>query len=613
MNDRAGRQKTTLRLAVKRSALHLHLTLLCIAGCGQPCSVGHPEMEQEDPIVSPVVNDDIENLIDQLVQVSTPGLGYSEVLSGADFQPYDESAEINMAVLAATDTARSVILKRIIEQGVAAVPDLLRHMSDGRTINVTPMSGMMWMDFSDEYDFNRRLRESAPSGVNRTTFGSNERHPRSHSLTVGDLCFVALGQIVNRRFSAVRYQPTGGLVVSSPTYSKRLRDVVIRDWTGLTSETHKQLLIEDFIEPDFERRRIGAYLRLSFYYPETVEALVLSELYEPTFDIFKVDRFCRDSLYTTDVKKERQQLYDGFLREHGHEYSAGVMRHLVQDLGHVPHARELLTQLFGESAALTRFEDPYAIAGTIGTAETERATLIRSLTHDTSKRIGDAVKELFLERSEDVYMASACLKCLADRGYESFLIEQLQKIDFTATTSNTLHLSFVEAISSSRETNVQNQLREVIKTTRNPEYFMAALAGLEKSDDQLILDRSTRILDGLPRNTDQGHALLQMIGNRFPENARDIFQSFLSKRSTQRAETMCSVLWHGSVYATEVLEPLLDDKRKLDGFDIPMRVCDRAAEAISHATDRIGFDSQWSLARRDRAILELKQFCAKAK
>jgi hypothetical protein len=35
-----------------------------------------------------------------------------------------------------------------------------------------------------------------------------------HVVTVGDLCFVALGQIVNRSSAAVRHQPTGGLVIS---------------------------------------------------------------------------------------------------------------------------------------------------------------------------------------------------------------------------------------------------------------------------------------------------------------------------------------------------------------------------------------------------------------
>src|SRR5262249_12466056 len=153
-------------------------------------------------------------------------------------------------------------LRQIVRSGASAVPDLLKHMGDERPTKIPAVSGMMWMSFSDEYDFNRRTRKSVPAGVNRDDFGSNAQHPTNHTITVGDLCFVALGQIVNRHFSATRYQPTGGLVVSSPTYSKALRKVILDDWRTLSAESHKQLLIDDFLKPDGEYRRTGAYLRL---------------------------------------------------------------------------------------------------------------------------------------------------------------------------------------------------------------------------------------------------------------------------------------------------------------------------------------------------------------
>ena len=62
-------------------------------------------------------------------------------------------------------------------------------------------------------------------------------------------------------------------------------------------------------------------------------------------------------------------------------------------------------------------------------------------------------------------------------------------------------------------------------------------------------------------------------------------------------------------YQKEILAPLLDDKRELSGFTIPMRVCDRAAEAISHTSKDNPFDSDWGVKRKDEQIAKLKQYC----
>ena len=47
----------------------------------------------------------------------------------------------------------------------------------------------------------------------------------------------------------------------------------------------------------------------------------------------------------------------------------------------------------------------------------------------------------------------------------------------------------------------------------------------------------------------------------------------------------------------------------LEGFTIPLRVCDRAAQAITHTAKEIKFDSDWALADRDAAIVKLKKYC----
>ncbi len=192
-------------------------------------------------------DDNTCELINKLTKVSEPGIGYSQFFSGSVFLPYEDSEHLGTFVIGATQRSKSETLRKIVAQGADAVPVLLKHLSDDRKINMKPLSGMMWMEFPDEYDFNFRTRKTRPQGVNREHSADEREHPDHHAVTVGDLCFVALGQIVNRKYMASRYQPTGGLIVNSPTYSKRLREQIEKDWADLTADKHRKSLVDDFV------------------------------------------------------------------------------------------------------------------------------------------------------------------------------------------------------------------------------------------------------------------------------------------------------------------------------------------------------------------------------
>jgi hypothetical protein len=177
-----------------------------------------------------------EALINELTKVSELGFGYSAMFSGSQFLPHADADEVQTLVLGSQRPTKSSALEAIVRQGIIAVPALLKHLDDDRKSHIEPVKGMMWMSFADEYDFNRQLTKQSPNGVNRNTLSEkpSEKQPSAHQITVGDLCYVALGQTLNRNFTATRYQPTGGLLVSSPTHSKRLCAVVREDWQGLT-------------------------------------------------------------------------------------------------------------------------------------------------------------------------------------------------------------------------------------------------------------------------------------------------------------------------------------------------------------------------------------------
>ena len=369
---------------------------------------------------------EIKTLIGKIQEVSEIGNGYSTVSTGNEFLPQPDSQETRAFLFSNLREKSSPVLRRIVEQGVAAVPLLIDHLNDERKTAIPSVSALMSMSFADEYDFNRRTRLKAPAGVNRDTFG--QKNPETYAITVGDLCFVALGQIVNRNFSCCRYYPSGGLVINSPTYSKSLRDQVIADFKDLTQDNHKKLLKEDFLRPDHEFRRIDAYRRLAFYYPSEVEDLVLKQLSVPTFDALETEAFVRKTLYSEKSKAKRKELLEAFVQKSESARSDGVRLQLFDDLdtqevdeedrvshpGHPGDSRTLLIELYGYQKTVKSTEKPYVDSW----KRAEMARFIKSLVHDGSKKIDQRVSEIFKAIENDDYLALACIARLVGRGYE---------------------------------------------------------------------------------------------------------------------------------------------------------------------------------------------------
>ncbi len=399
--------------------MDIPICLVLIASLG--ARVDHPTQ-----LPASKVTREIDSLIDKLQEVSKFGIGYSTVSTGGEFLPQPDSKQTFAFQIADIVEDSSPILRGIVEKGVAAIPLLIQHLGDERKTAIPPVKALEWMSFADEFDFNRRTRLKAPNGVNRDTFG--EKHPNNHQITVGDLCFVAIGQIVNRDFSCCRYQPSGGLVISSPTYSKPLRNQVTQDFNGLTEEKHKNLLIQDFLRSDQEFRRIGAYRRLAFYYPSEVENLVLKQLSLPAYDPLDTQAFVRTKLYAEKSKVRRKELFEKSIRERGPAWSDGIRLELFDDLdiqeadeqklvsrpGHPGDARTLLMELYGYKNTVRSTDKPHIESS----STTELARFIKCLLHDKCKTIDERVFDIFRQIRDDDFLALACMARLVGRGYE---------------------------------------------------------------------------------------------------------------------------------------------------------------------------------------------------
>ncbi|MHB1457879.1 MAG: hypothetical protein ACYC0V_13295 [Armatimonadota bacterium] len=373
------------------------------------------------------LDSETERLIARLAQVSEADYGFDPWFRSSEFLPYSDSGQAGLFWIGTRPPVSSPIVRKIVMRGIRAVPSLLKHLDDSTVTKIPSQKGMMWTSFEDEYDYNHRTRKKRPEGVNLNTFG--KKMPSSHTVTVGDLCFVALGQIVNRDFNATRYQPSGGLVVNSTSYSRHLCAVVRADFAGINEQKHRQLLVQDFTMPDGEGRRIGAYNRLAFYYPEAVEALVLKQLSVPAYDVFEVERVVREELYPATSTQRRKVLFDRFVQTHGRAAPDGIRRQLFLDLDdqianeekrlHPPmkkawEARDLLIQLYGYKSDVKVSDEPYADTWGSG----DRAQFIAALTHDKSVRIDRAVDEIFRNDKDDDLLAIGCMSRLNGRGYD---------------------------------------------------------------------------------------------------------------------------------------------------------------------------------------------------
>ncbi len=187
----------------------------------------------------------------------------------------------------------------LVRRGPQAIPALLAHLDDTTPtkMEVEHLGGFGSMWPSTELDCNpddaeevRRVRSAfePPEGATDEGDSEDESEPtprglpetsvQRHVVTIGDVCFVILGQITNRAYQAVRGQPTACIVFNSPTHEPRLARAVRAAWEGteVRAELARRLLV-DLGSPSAGHQG-GAALRLAFYFPAASEGILARTL-----------------------------------------------------------------------------------------------------------------------------------------------------------------------------------------------------------------------------------------------------------------------------------------------------------------------------------------------
>jgi hypothetical protein len=335
-------------------------------------------------------------------------------------------------------------MEELVRRGTAALPALIAHLDDARKTRSTIHGMFGGLTYAGEFD--RRSDEVLPPGVDDGhAFGFGSRKIElagpvdqdEYRLAVGDVCFTLIGRIVNRRYEATRYQPSGIVIVNSPILCPALRRAVATRWKGLTVEQHRDGLLRDVEQPDWSHRANAGIEALARYFPQEVTEAVAKRLVMPLYDNGAVKDFAMTTLYVDPDAVDRANLIKKFLVENGTAARAGLILQLWDDRtytigqkeyepGPAPVVKvsptEILGQLVGGPVPTER-----PMANATDYADTSMfVARLESLPYPLIERpVWDAFQLHMMRHAKDWatddWIAEECIKLLANHGHDDAL------------------------------------------------------------------------------------------------------------------------------------------------------------------------------------------------
>src|SRR5262249_35708530 len=148
--------------------------------------------------------EEIEALINRLTELDQQDTGYSWSVTGSAFLPLGRN-EMHTGLFDQKPHEPSGALRSLVKLGTKALPPLLAHLNHDRPTKITHTHDGFFGGMFVGEDEGEKKKEDDPD------FGAGRKQ---YTVMVGDLCYVAIGQIVNRNYWAVRYQPTAIIFVT---------------------------------------------------------------------------------------------------------------------------------------------------------------------------------------------------------------------------------------------------------------------------------------------------------------------------------------------------------------------------------------------------------------
>jgi len=238
----------------------------------------------------------IKRLIADLAKIDRPDFGLSPTLSGQAFAPIPGSQQVYTLLLTDHQIKPAEAVRKLVEIGPRALPFLLKSLSDrtptklilkhDNVIGIMEFQAEMWGNplNPDEQDALALVGKTAPPP-------SLQAGLKSYTVTIGDVCFVIIGQIVGRPYLAVRYQPTACIYINSPTHDAMMARQLRAIWASENPSQHllDSLLFDYATEGIFNgssldgwdigsELQIKAAMRLLYYFPRQSVPMIAERL-----------------------------------------------------------------------------------------------------------------------------------------------------------------------------------------------------------------------------------------------------------------------------------------------------------------------------------------------
>ncbi|MEK6643773.1 MAG: hypothetical protein AABZ08_07670 [Planctomycetota bacterium] len=308
------------------------ITGFCSIGDGKAVIIDHQAISNDLSL-------QVNKLITGLQQIDMPGFGYSPTMKGECFAPLLASQKIGSGLVADHGLVMPQQVLELVKLGPRALPFLLKNLDNNSPTQLrVARAGAESQSVVDFICFAQEICANPLSDIERRVLGdfvnpyyrmppdTPTAGPASYVVTVGDVCMVAIGQIVNRNYTAMYYQMTSIVVINSPTkdaeIARKLRDIWSRTyphdrhWGSLmldyqtrycgTSEENPSLIAHS---PHWEwasKLQTGAAMRLLYYYPQQAAPTIAERLrkldveYDESTPGTLRDRDARNGIRTSD-------------------------------------------------------------------------------------------------------------------------------------------------------------------------------------------------------------------------------------------------------------------------------------------------------------------------
>ncbi len=236
----------------------------------------------------------IKELIKGLADINKPDFGLSPTLSGFAFAPIPSTRTVESGIIMHHVIEDSSGFVELVKLGPKSLPFLLEALDDR-----TPTKLVIQHD--GEFGGMRFANELSGNlaNINEQKILSGSPHtndwPRdsltNYTVTIGDVCLVIIGQIVGRRYEAVRYQPTAIIIINSPTHEPMIAKQVRAIWSGkdCRQRLYDSLLLDYSTEGIFNGTSLDGWgiasdlqcesaMRLLYYFPAATTNLLARRL-----------------------------------------------------------------------------------------------------------------------------------------------------------------------------------------------------------------------------------------------------------------------------------------------------------------------------------------------